>query len=389
MSNYYTQRCLGIIVLATFWLFQTLGGSDTNAILVIKASNRLDISRNSETIEINIRDILEKSSSVNLEHLIVNDQLGHRLIHQLLDIDLDGIYDQLIFQADFGPKQLKTFVITSVFDSVSQWESKVYARFVPTRQDDFAWENDRIAYRMYGPALEVSGEISSGVDVWVKRTHELIIDKWYQPDYNYHSDSGDGLDYYKVGSSRGCGGSAIWDGSQLYPSNNFTSWKIFANGPIRAIFELGYQPWKIGDMTVSEVKRITIDAGHNLNRFESRFQFLNSNSDLVNCIGLVKREGSGRVESNLSTGWLGYWEPTHKQHGSTGCGLIIQPDNIQVIEEVEDHNLIITRMLSEHLSYYAGAGWEKSTDFSSSDEWFTYIEEFALRLQSPLVLTFE
>ena len=389
MSNYYPHRYLGAIALGIFLLFQAMGYSKTVNNLVIKASNRLNISRNSETIEINVRDILEKSSLVNLEQLVVNDQLGQRLIHQLLDNDLDGTYDKLIFQADFDPKQQKTFVITSVSDLIHQWESKVYARFVPTRMDDFAWENDRIAYRMYGPALEVSGEISSGVDVWVKRTRDMVLDKWYQPDYNYHSDSGDGLDYYKVGPSLGCGGSAVWDGSQLYPSNNFSSWKIFANGPVRAIFELGYQPWEIGDMTVTEVKRITIDAGQNLNRFESRFKFLNSSSDLVNAVGLLKREGLGIVQFNGELGWLGYWEPPHAQHGSTGCGIIIPPNNIEAFEEIEDHNLIITRMLSERLSYYAGAGWEKSTDFSSSDEWFTYLEEFALRLQSPLSLTFE
>ena len=388
MKINYTRRCLGIVALSSIWLLQAKGYSETANNLVIKASNRLNISRNSETIEINVRDILEKSSLVNLEQLVVNDQLGQRLIHQLLDIDLDGTYDKLIFQADFDPKQRKTFVITSASDSVTQWVSKVYARFVPTRQDDFAWENDRIAYRMYGPALEASGEISSGVDVWVKRTRDMILDKWYQPDYNYHSDSGDGLDYYKVGSSRGCGGITLWDGKQFHVSNNFQSWKIIANGPIRVVFELQYA-WSVDGIQVIETKRISLDAGQNLNRFESRFQFSNSNTDLVNAVGLVQREGSGRVETNISTGWLGYWDPAHKQHGSTGCGIVFNPKYINEMREAENHYFVFTSSFKEQLNYYAGAGWQRSGDFETCDDWFAYLEDFAIRLQHPLVIIYE
>ena len=31
---------------------------------------------------------------------------------------------------------------------------KVYGRHVPERKDDFAWENEYAAFRMYGPALK-------------------------------------------------------------------------------------------------------------------------------------------------------------------------------------------------------------------------------------------
>jgi len=42
---------------------------------------------------------------------------------------------------------------------------------------------------------------------------------------------------------------------------------VIANGPLRTVFELGYEPWDAGDgVKVSEVKRFTLDAGHNLHR---------------------------------------------------------------------------------------------------------------------------
>ena len=78
------------------------------------------------------------------------------------------------------------------------------------RHDDFAWENDRVAHRMYGPDLEIWKKeplTSSGIDVWVKRAKRLVVNDWYMTD-DYHRDNGDGADFYSVSKSRGCGGIA-------------------------------------------------------------------------------------------------------------------------------------------------------------------------------------
>jgi hypothetical protein len=45
---------------------------------------------------------------------------------------------------------------------------RTFARYVPERFDDFAWESDRIAHRPYGLALiPAEGTINSGPDVWI------------------------------------------------------------------------------------------------------------------------------------------------------------------------------------------------------------------------------
>lgn len=45
--------------------------------------------------------------------------------------------------------------------------------------DDITWENDIAAYRVYGPALQCSGEKAYGIDVWLKSTKELDVDHRY------------------------------------------------------------------------------------------------------------------------------------------------------------------------------------------------------------------
>ena len=54
-------------------------------------------------------------------------------------------------------------------------QPKVYGRFVPERKDDFAWENEYAAFRMYGPALRPENP-SNGVDLWLKARAELVIE---------------------------------------------------------------------------------------------------------------------------------------------------------------------------------------------------------------------
>src|SRR3546814_12517342 len=81
--------------------------------------------------------------------------------------------------------------------------------------DDFAWENDKIAFRMYGKALEGTAGDAHGIDVWVKRTSELVINKWYNSG-DYHTDHGDGMDYYSEGMNLGPGYIVPFSGDMLW-----------------------------------------------------------------------------------------------------------------------------------------------------------------------------
>ena len=48
----------------------------------------------------------------------------------------------------------------------SRWDVVACGRQYPERLDDVAWENDRAAYRAYGPALQEKGERAFGYDIW-------------------------------------------------------------------------------------------------------------------------------------------------------------------------------------------------------------------------------
>jgi hypothetical protein len=323
----------------------------------------------------------------------VTDREANRvLLSQAIDNDGDGAIDELIFQADFEPKQSRTFAIAEAIGRMPPDQSKVFGRFVPERYDDFAWENDRIAFRMYGPTLEtVPNETGgSGIDVRVKRGGGLVLDEWYKRyrSGGAHRDIGDGADLYKVGLLRGCGGTAIWLDEKLHYAKGFRQHKVIANGPIRFIAELTYEPWQVGDRKVWEVKRITLDAGDNLNHFHSTFKS-EGDAELTVAIGLQKHQLPGTSATNREQGWIRYWDPADPEpNGNIGAGALMDTKQIAEIKDLPDHVLILTKTRpGQPVSFWAGAGWDKSGDFADVAAWDAYLQQFARRIASPIKVT--
>jgi len=268
--------------------------SSITSAATVTAKNDLDIARPSETVVVAWRDL---GSAMPAAAVSVSDAAGKQIVSQVVDVDADGKPDQLVFQADFAPGESKTFEIKpgSNAKQADMAPSKVFGRYVPERLDDFAWENDRIAFRAYGPALEKTekpGPSGSGLDVWCKRTRNLIINKWYGGgEDSYHKDRGEGLDGYKVGHGRGCGGTGIWKDGTLYTTGNggWRTQKVLANGPVRLVFEMTYDPIDVpGGAKVSEIKRITLDAGTNLNMIQSTFNWDGGASPIQFASGISK-----------------------------------------------------------------------------------------------------
>lgn len=290
----------------------------------------------------------------------------------------------LVFQVDLAPGETRTYRVlpVSALAAVPSFQVKTHARFVPERQDDFAWENDRIAFRMYGPALaKGEGTVSSGLDVWAKRTRRLVVDAWYKR--RYHKDEGEGLDYYHVGNSRGAGGLGIWAGNQLHVSANFVRWRLLAEGPVRTVFELDYDSWDAAGRVFTETKRITLDAGANLNRIESMLRSPMPGPITVG-IGLAERQGIQNWFVDAAAGSLVHWEPEVPPHGRIGTAVIVPGGFKETVDAGGNRLALADATPGVVFTYYAGAGWNQSGDFGDAFAWQTYVNDLAARLRSPL-----
>jgi hypothetical protein len=352
----------------------------------LTAKNPLDLARSSETLAVPAAELRRLLGATDARRVHVRDDGGgQEVLSQAIDLDEDGTFDELIFQADFGPRQVKTFTLSAGERLVPRIaDFKAYGRFVRERLDDFAWENDRIAHRMYGAALETSPREplkSSAVDVWSKRVRRLVINDWYMVD-DYHQDNGTGGDFYSAGRSRGCGGNGVWAGGRLYPSANFHGSRVLANGPIRVMFELTYPAWDAGGTKVAEVKRVTLDAGHNLDRFESRYRVEGDAGVATHAAGIKKNAGVASA-ANRERGILRTWEPV-KGQGNLGCAVLVDPGALVEFAETDGDYLAVGKVENGTAVYYAGFGWDKSGDFKSVEDWDRYLAEAARRLRAPI-----
>lgn len=256
--------------------------------------------------------------------------------------------------------------------------------------DDFAWENDLVAFRAYGPALAAKGGgEDSGIDVWLKRVKYPIIDRWYslmQQGYSYHKDYGEGSDPYHVGPSRGCGGTAIWKNGEMVLAGPYKEWKIDSRDPKRSVFTLSYE-YKIGEETIREVKTISIELGSRLFRSESVFT---KNGEPVSgleiAIGITTHGNKAKVTFDQAKGWMSCWETIDGQ--GLGTGVVISPKDVLEMKEhlspnKEHHAVLITRTDGQGRTvHYAGYGWEGAGEITTPAQWQDYLSTFAANLKN-------
>lgn len=359
--------------------------------LEVRVENKLPIARASETVALSWAVVARELPGVAPARVRVSERISEKeLTTQALDANADGQPDSLLFQIDLAAGEVRAFVISAAAPATKP-VARVHAKFVPERED-VAWESDRIAFRAYGKKLwELENLHTNGIDVWPKRTRNLVLDAWYAKGHDgYHVDTGEGADFYQVGPTLGTGGTAIWQDSKLYRGDNFLSHRIVADGPVRAIFELEYGPIDAGSRRVVERKRVSIDGGHYFFRQQSTFTGQGP-QPLQVAVGLVKRPSMiGSTSKVRDWAWLTGWgpiEPRTRGHGDLGTAVLMEKSQLFDTRELDDHYVAIGNVQQgAPLISYVGAGWTSSRDFESAEDWWREVDSFAQRLGSPLAV---
>ncbi|QAY77461.1 glycoside hydrolase family 88 protein [Sphingosinicella sp. BN140058] len=254
-----------------------------------------------------------------------------------------------------------------------QQRPRAVARFAPDRLDDLLWENDRVAHRIYGPALEAKEPPSgSGIDVWAKRVRWPFMDRQLKFP-NYHVDRGEGLDFYDVGRGRGAGGLGIWHDNKLWTSRNFAAHRIEASGGEVARFEVDYRPWPVDVVRkVWETRRFELPLGSNFTRIVSTLQS-DTAAPLIVGVGISKRKAgadAGNVTRDAARGRLTFWEPQDPEHGSLGLAILVDPALVQGFAEDADNYLILLRVEpGKPFVYYMGSAWDRGLDYRTREAW--------------------
>lgn len=359
----------------------------------ITVTNNLDISRTFEIVELSKLD-LKLTALDNLEDYGVLNEDKEPQIVQYVDTNFDGKKDVLLFQPIVKAKSKAKFTLVKTQPKDTA-KTICYARFVPERTDDYTWENNKVAFRVYGPTAQKmvedgveGGTLSSGVDCWLKRVDYPIINKWYkkytEKTGTYHEDTGEGLDNFHVGTSRGCGGISVKVDSMYYNSKNFTNYKTITTGPLRTQFSLQYETWNAVGKPIKERRIITLDKGNNLSKFEIDLEGTNTVS-----VGLTLHNNLGTITKNKENGWISYWEKL--DDSELGTAVIVSKENkilgfdtyIAAKTDVKNQYVAV-EIPNKKVVYYAGFGWKKSKQFTTNTQWNSYLNTFSKCLELPL-----
>ncbi len=258
---------------------------------------------------------------------------------------------------------------------------RVFGQIYPERYDDLAWENDIVAFRTYGPAL--NSDKLYGYDIFLKRnTSEPVLPKMYADFFNgisYHEDHGYGLDCYEVGPTLGAGATAIVDndGSLVYPGC-YRKCNILVNGPKLFIASLLFNPVVVDGDTITEERFIKLESGSNLN--STAVVYHGASKPLKIAVGIALHD-NGDIVIDRDNRYMAYLEPTQgSNNGKVFIGASF-PSKVESIKKIYKDGVsqllaISTAYPHVPFSYYWGYGWDKA-NVQDMDKWIGILEKIS------------
>ena len=344
---------------------------------VVEVANPSGLDRTRESVEVAWSDL--RGAGVTPDNVVVLSPEGGQEPSQVL-FDDEGHPAALLFQATVGAGAAAEYTVRRGLRE--KYEQKAFGRYVPERADDYAWENNLTACRIYGPALK--DPRTQGVDVWVKSTPKLVIDEWFARN-DYHHNYGEGMDCYKVGNTLGAGALAPFVDGRVVLTGNYVSQECTANGPIRTEARFVYAPVDAGGRKVTVRRTIRLDAD---SRFTVQEYVLDGfEGELPVAAGLVLHDVKASAEGD---GWVAVTEAASdsadpERDGDISLGVILAGGG-EVIR-ADGHALVLGRARAgERITVLSGSGWSRA-GVDDAGEWQRMVRERAEAEAAPLKVT--
>ena len=140
------------LLLAT--AFVCFACTNTKDVVTVTVSNPLAMERSNEMVEVAMSDIANQLKLADTAQIVVLNADGQQVPYQIT-------YDEkVIFPASVAANGTAVYTIQA--GTPEAFAVKACGRYYPERVDDVAWENDLVAFRAYGPALQKTGERAFG-----------------------------------------------------------------------------------------------------------------------------------------------------------------------------------------------------------------------------------
>ena len=404
------------IFFAALAAFALSGCGDKDS-LEISISNPIDIERNSEMVEIPVKNVYDQLKLKDDATFVILDDAANEVPYQIT-------YDnKVVFPVTIAAGENLNYTIQK--GTPATVTAVVYGRQYPERMDDLAWENDRAAYRAYGPTLQKLGEKAFGYDVFTKSVSELVVEDRYAKELDpvlrpkirqlrkegkmkeareievgisYHIDHGNGMDAYAVGPTLGGGVAALYPDNQIVYPYCYKDYEILDNGPLRFTVKLTFTPLTVeGNDKVVETRVIQLDKGSHLNKTTITYSSLTERTPIV--AGLVIHAAHpDRYAYDAQAGYIAYADPSTNVEAGNGIIYVgaVFPDvmkeaKVEMFEkpagDAIGHVLGVGEYVPEsEFVYYWGSGWSKA-GIENDESWNNYLKNYAQSVRNPLKVT--
>ena len=362
--------------------------------------NPSDFARNGEIVEVALADLGERPSDI-----VVLDRKGEQVPYQITYDDL------LIFPVDIEAGSKARYKVTKgvpeKFDTIAVGSLRL------DRLDDIAWENDKLAYRTYGPRFEKAGNVAYGYDAFTKSVTYPVVDERYRVQKegkSIHVDHGNGMDVYSVGLSLGCGADALMNNDDFVYPHVYETHGILDNGPLRFTLEMVFPALTVGrDKKVVETRLLSLDAGSHLNKVSVSFDGLSSSAPLAAAI-VIHKENPNAYSYDAKRGILAYTDlggSVTGKHGKIFCGVLrpegfsvaryktVNPDGSANASTAIGHIIGVNEYVpGTTYTYWFGTGWNRprtpeekgNVGIKDEEAWKNYLEEYSSKILNPLIV---
>lgn len=377
----------------------------------ITVENPTDDNRQ-DVVEVDAQQIFDKLKIGGGRQFIV---LDGDAVEQPYQITSDG---KLLIQVFLAPHSSATFTLVTGEPKVYRLD--VNGRIYPNREDDLTWENDKNAWRFYGPKMHNKGV--SGFDTFAKNVTYPIQDQLYHNEltsygvnerlkkqgrggewaqihrdlYTYHRDKGQGMDAYTVGATLGAGAPALMDGDKLLLPDVYEKAEILDNGPLR--FTVRQQMYERDG--VRESRLISQDKGTHLAKVQVTYEA--DDNGKINgkslCAGIAVHESQPKAYViNQKGGYVTYADALDTPQGQNGqlyIGLLFteKMKSLRYLPMPEKKSGAVGHVVGitpyragQPFTYYAGSAWSKY-DVPNQQVWEAQLQTYARNIQQPLVV---
>lgn len=233
-----------------------------------------------------------------------------------------------------------------------------------------AWENDKVAFRNYY-------DIRNGIDIFGKRTTEMVLDSVGIKGTDYHTLSDWGMDVLKVGNSLGAGAIALQIGDTIYPIRNLNNshYTLLNDGPLFASVKFTHENVKISNRIYNINHIVSIYGGTNYYVSNVKVEGLKGDEKLVT--GIVNLHSDSLFVNKANTVFF-----THSQQAEDGkmMGMALMvdkslnPDKVNenfLTQGIENTYLIsmdIENSKSTEYRFYVG--WETANPRFGNESYF-------------------